>query len=135
MTDRELLQQALDVLEDWDSLIQHQYNGSKKAMSDLTICAQSTPPIIEAIKARLAHPELEPVAWFMEGTFMDGTPSFIQVCETDPEFYTPLYTTPPKKEWVGLTDEEIYFEMPYKDTLFEFARSIEAKLKEKNDLG
>ncbi len=58
MTDRELLQQALDVLEDWDSLIQHQYNGSKKAMSDLTICAQSTPPIIDAIKARLA--QLEP---------------------------------------------------------------------------
>lgn len=57
MTDRELLQQALDVLEDWDSLIQHQYNGSKKAMSDLTICAQSTPPIIDAIKARLAQPE------------------------------------------------------------------------------
>jgi hypothetical protein len=38
----------------------------------------------------------------------------------------------PKAEWVGLTDEEIYFEMPYKDTLFEFARAIEAKLKEKN---
>jgi len=38
----------------------------------------------------------------------------------------------PKKEWVELTDEEIYFEMPYKDTLFEFARAIEAKLKDKN---
>jgi SpoVK/Ycf46/Vps4 family AAA+-type ATPase len=38
----------------------------------------------------------------------------------------------PNKEWVGLTDEEIYFEMPYKDTLFEFAKAIEAKLKDKN---
>ena len=38
----------------------------------------------------------------------------------------------PNKEWIGLTDEEIYFEMPYKDTQFEFARAIEAKLKEKN---
>ena len=41
-----------------------------------------------------AQPEPEPVAWFMERTFMDGTPSFIQVCETDPEFYTPLYRAP-----------------------------------------
>ena len=33
-----------------------------------------------------------------------------------------------RKEWVGLTDEEIW-ETP---TLSEFARAIEAKLKEKN---
>jgi hypothetical protein len=64
--------------------------------------------IAEALRgfedARLAQPEPEPVAWFMERTFMDGTPSFIQVCETDPEFYTPLYRAP-QREWVRLTDE------------------------------
>jgi len=53
---------------------------------------------IELLRARLSEPEPEPVAWFIEGTFMDGTPSFIQVCETDPEFYTPLYTSPPQRE-------------------------------------
>ena len=51
------------------------------------------------LRAALAQPEQEPVAWFMEGTFEDGTPSFTQVCETDPEFYVPLYTAPPQREW------------------------------------
>jgi hypothetical protein len=43
----------------------------------------------------------------------------------------PNYTEP--KEWVGLTDEEI--ESIYaasKDVNYEYERSIEAKLKEKN---
>jgi hypothetical protein len=49
----------------------------------------------------------------------------------------PVYTVPPQREWVGLTDEE-YEEMAeqyvtncYFDTL-EYAKAIEAKLKEKN---
>jgi hypothetical protein len=49
----------------------------------------------------------------------------------------PLYTAPPKREWVGLTDEEINsvcykrdWTAPWTDTTF--ARAIEAKLKEKN---
>ena len=39
----------------------------------------------------------------------------------------------PEREWVGLTDEEIS-EVDWKsnETLHEFARAIEAKLKEKN---
>lgn len=80
MTDRELLQQALDSLE-W----------AERRYSHANLDLFNKP--IEAIRTRLAQPE---------------------------------------KEWIGLTDEEIYFEMPYKDTLFEFARAIEAKLKEKN---
>jgi hypothetical protein len=46
---------------------------------------------------------------------------------------TKLYTTPPQREWVGLNDEEIktiwgsYFSRG-----LEFAKAIEAKLKEKN---
>ena len=51
---------------------------------------------------------------------------------------TPLYTTPPKHEWVGLTDDEIAQLMFKCDvivtgpTQFDFAQAIEAKLKEKN---
>jgi hypothetical protein len=42
----------------------------------------------------------------------------------------PLY---PKREWVGLTDEEINsWDLPVLPTLAQFARFIEAKLKEKN---
>jgi len=44
---------------------------------------------------------------------------------------TKLYTAPPKREWVGLTEVDIYDAMDNEDE-FEFARAIEAKLKEKN---
>jgi hypothetical protein len=46
----------------------------------------------------------------------------------------PLYTAPPKKEWVGLTDEEIHDMNGYEEDrrMYRFARAIEAKLKEKN---
>ena len=37
-----------------------------------------------------------------------------------------------KKEWVGLTDEEIKTSMQGHNTQVDFARAIEAKLKEKN---
>ena len=54
----------------------------------------------------------------------------------------PLYTEPPKREWVGLTDEEIQ-DLSYLAQKIDegnaawfdrwgFARAIEAKLKEKN---
>jgi hypothetical protein len=60
---------------------------------------------------------------------------------------TPLYTTPPKREWQGLTDEEIIGIgnasslkakltstgiIIHPDGIKNFARAIEAKLKEKN---
>jgi hypothetical protein len=46
----------------------------------------------------------------------------------------PLYTAPPKKEWVGLTDQEIHEIDGYEEDrkMYRFARAIEAKLKEKN---
>jgi hypothetical protein len=56
-----------------------------------------------------------------------------------PSTYKPiaLYATPPQRTWVGLTDEEVQT-LRYKIdstahwTYDEFARAIEAKLKEKN---
>jgi hypothetical protein len=51
--------------------------------------------------------------------------------------YAPLYTHPPQRPWVGLTDADIgdaYVAWVDTDSaLFaDFARAIEAKLKEKN---
>ena len=54
----------------------------------------------------------------------------------------PVFTSPPKREWVGLTDEEIQ-DLGYLSEKFDasnsewfdrwgFAQAIEAKLKEKN---
>jgi hypothetical protein len=79
-------------------------------------------------------PKQEPVAWFMEGTFEDGAPSFTQVCETDPEFYVPLYAAPPQREWQGLTDEEklIVNQMWNMVGVDGSIKAIETRLKEKN---
>jgi hypothetical protein len=43
----------------------------------------------------------------------------------------PLYTAPPKREWVGLTDDEMEALFLNEDGV-RFARYIEAKLREKN---
>ena len=46
---------------------------------------------------------------------------------------TKLYTTPPKREWVGLTDEQIdtLLDLAYAND-FELVRHIESKIKEIN---
>ena len=52
------------------------------------------------------QPEQEPVAWMNKhGACISAV--FKKVEETAGEYTVPLYTTPPKREWVGLTDEEI----------------------------
>ena len=77
--------------------------------------------------------EQEPVAWF--STLPDGKLSIKIVGKPTEGNWEPLYTTPPQREWVGLTDDTEIFAisntMPYANR-FEFARAIEAKLKEKN---
>jgi len=88
----------------------------------------------------------EPVAWMFQheetkrmnyvsndgcngpGRFLVMNPRYALVCA--------LYTTPPRRKWQGLTEEEI---QSIHDTYHkrmgpqEFARAIEAKLKEKNN--
>lgn len=73
----------------------------------------------------------KPIAWY------DPTNGVVST-DKDSPLFTPLgqiWGLYPKKEWVGLTDDAEIFAisntMPYADR-FEFARAIEAKLKEKN---
>ena len=91
----------------------------------------------EALRARLAQPEPEPVAWWHDrGDIVDLNVS---------GHGTPLYFAPPQREWVGLTDEEIladdvlryHFGMnggagPVSKKGKTIIEAIEAKLKEKN---
>ena len=116
-TNKEVMQQALDALEytaDYDSSIILQ-----KAA-------------IEALRAQLAQPEPEPVAWLYKKK--DG----VQVITDDPDYadgtWTPLYTAPPQREFIGLTDDEIdkICETQVWDARRSYARAIEATLKEKN---
>jgi len=94
------------------------------------LCSEEQPPegqhwegfVTNKIVVALAQPEPEPVAWWHDrGDVVDLNVS---------GHGTPLYTAPPKKEWVGLTDKEIEdcLEMSIQGT----CRAIEAKLKEKN---
>lgn len=84
-------------------------------------------------------PEQEPVAW-MNKTRTDAV---FRAQDTSipnwTDYYTiPLYTTPPQRTWVGLTDEELpplvgdngkYMELKQ---VRRFYKYVEAKLKEKN---
>jgi hypothetical protein len=86
----------------------------------------------------LAQPEQEPVAWF--STLPDGRLSIKIVGKPTEGNWEPLYTTPPQRTWIGLTDDEIIdvlhplvmADMSDEATDYEIARAIEAKLKEKN---
>ena len=89
---------------------------------------------LEALRQAIEQAEKqEPKAWIYEGNLHIFDPTDWAI---EPESVQPLYTAPPKREWVGLTDEEIY-EIRKKTfdsvaTNYEAYRAIEAKLKEKN---
>ena len=103
----EALKLALETLECW------QRNED---------CNEPMSKILEAIKEALAQPEQEPVAWMNDmGTHIDLNVSGRGI---------PLYTTPPQRTWVGLSDEErqeIALEVPIDAVLI-----TEATLKDKN---
>ena len=96
------------------------------------------------VKNSLTVAEQEPVAW----TTMPEAEDWCFVSSSkDPTGklegkWFPLYAAPPRREWVGLTDDEILAigqELGLKCKLagnpnidFDYARAIEAKLKEKN---
>ena len=86
-------------------------------------------------KNSLAQPEQEPVAWMVYT--LDGKSVFVTDNPTDfspTHKALPLYTAP--RQWQGLTDEEIWELAAHcLDSVagrMQFARAIEAKLKEKN---
>ena len=138
MTERELMQMALD------ALITAELDGN---------CEYGA---TDALRARLAQPEQEPIN-YEEWRFnpMTGEPLWGKQPEPEPVAWwhdmgdvvdlnvsgrgTPLYTAPPQREWQGLTEYEVGFltvfdglhdvEVPL---LANFIRHIEAKLKEKN---
>ena len=91
------------------------------------------------VAKKSAQPEqqAEPVAWMSQaGNFL----SLLEFTRADAELYgwKPVYTTPPQRPWVGLTVTTILDMMPstipaeYDGPLMEFARAVEAKLKERN---
>ena len=125
MTDRELLHQALEALEWASDMIPQQ----KEPVCDCPICKAS-----DALRERLAQPEQEPVAWVTG--WHDGR---CVIRAANPSAILPigiaLYTTPPRREWVGLTDEEFShgLQMASNTSWMKAAKWVEAKLREKNE--
>jgi hypothetical protein len=73
-----------------------------------------------------AEPVEEPVAWRHKGA---GHFTVTPLVSKFPE-WEPLYTAPPRREWRGLTEEELDRWTP---EIHSVIRAIEAALKEKNN--
>ena len=82
---------------------------------------------IQTLRQALAQPEQEPVAWVYNGILHEFDPSEFATSEVKP-----LYTAPPKREWVGLTRRELDIATLGLEDLSDCYKAIEAKLKEKN---
>jgi hypothetical protein len=133
---RKAMQVALEALEG----LQTWSNGWLKFIDE-----------IQALRQAL-ETEQEPVLWLK--TWSDGSVSVLKTKShafADHEL-EPLYAAPPKREWVGLTDEQVEDEWERitghsifggdrsegramhisPDEVIEFSRTIEQALKEKN---
>ena len=97
-------------------------------------------PTITALRAALAQPEQEPVAWLYRTNNTWEHVSFVEPPDDayDEGSLRPVYTAPPQRGWQGLTDEEIrqtdhhMVEGAYHYSFKQGAQWAEAKLKEKN---
>ena len=127
MTKDEALKLALEALGNtWTEPKSEQYKIEKEA--------------ITAIKEALAQ-EQKPLAWIST-----GPASMIHWTSDKPAYgddWVPLYTTPPQREFVGLTDEEIAEFDTWHDEReeevgwcnpSEIVAYIEAKLRSKNNV-
>ena len=89
-------------------------------------------PIIKKLEAALAESTVQdsltvakPVAWMSDsdvGFYKEEFGNYPCV---------PLYAAPPRREWVGLTGDEIE-DLPKDQTWWQIIRAAEAKLREKN---
>jgi hypothetical protein len=82
----------------------------------------------------------EPVAWGFQNSAITGSNRWMMLLEDIPAndqyggaLWTPLYTSPPQREWVGLTtDERENILRIYYADVYDAAEVIEELLKEKN---
>jgi hypothetical protein len=91
---------------------------------------------VEVLRQAL-ETEQKPVAWLSEGGDVSRSKRYMDEMGFK---CNPLYTAPPNKEWVGLTDDAVFeladtnlYEGGKNFGVLAFAKAIEQALKEKNN--
>jgi len=152
---REAAQQALEALE----TISTCYVGDHDSAGECASCHESSylphapdckkQNAITALRAALAQPEQEPVAWNSVGATSlefetecsDGT-RFLNVAEMPSHAVRWRIVAPPRREWRGLTMQEInalpevggrMWNMGVAEAVLQAIRAVEAALKERNN--
>ena len=129
MSDKDkAMQQALEALEAITRSVQsdHQAEIAEDAITALrTALEQQAEPVAWAVQACSKM-------WRGEFAEIDAKAEAKRIGGTCVAF--PLYTTPPQRLWVGLTEEEVKHLYPYGRSVWgkETFEAIEKALKEKN---
>ena len=131
---RESIEEAIEVLEDASAEMLTETGDKNYYVEAIAILRLALVDADDTSQKRVdekAKREQEPVAWLK--TWSDGSLSVLKTKSSafaDHEL-EPLYAAPQKREWVGLTDEDMEALFLNEDGV-RFARYIEAKLKERN---
>lgn len=109
--------------------------GDGIVANDEAMCGVCVMRLKDQIERLKAQPEQEPVAWLVSDA--QGRYATIRdPSQYGEEVYEPLYAAPPKREWVGLTDDEIKEGAKYSWVDYQAFQSVawwaDEKLKEKN---
>jgi len=93
----EAMKLALDALEDTH------YRIIRAGLLDQDLLNRNF-TVATALRERLAQPEQEPVAWMVWSE--NNVPALTFTKPADKYVFDALYTHPPQRTWVGLTNQE-----------------------------
>jgi hypothetical protein len=130
---REAIEEAIEVLEDASAEMLMETGDKNYYIEAIAVLRQALVDADDTSQERvdeIVKDEHEPVAWANSFDLQN----FDMKVRTGPDLHhtVPLYTAPPK-QWVGLTDEEISaVDWKPNETLHDYARHIELKLRGKN---
>ena len=125
----EMALEGFEKIHEGCGFVKEDFKEDKNVRSLATEVRKGCNKYMEALRQALAESEQKPLVWMNK---YGHVASF-----QNEEYKDPLYTAPPKREWVGLTEEEAIDLLPVGEweveSTLEFAKAIEAKLKERND--
>jgi hypothetical protein len=120
--DREAIEEAIEVLEDASAEMLTETGDENYYVEAIAVLRQALETEQEPVA--FINVEKQKLEWAKLTSW--HTPTIVNLPKI------PLYTAPPK-QWVGLTDEEISaVDWKPNETLHDYARHIELKLRGKN---